>query len=426
MQSKPGPDKTILSNGVRVITEYVPGVRSVSVGCWLSVGSRDESATEGGLAHFVEHMMFKGTASRTARDIAETMDATGGHLNAFTTKESTAYHSRVLDQHMPIALDLMADMLLNSTFAADEIAREKEVVLEEIGLVEDTPEDLVHELFDAHVFGDHPLARSVLGSRELVHRFTRDDVVRFVDVHYTPAKLVIAAAGNVTHAHVVAEAERLFGCVQGEAPSVRANRTPDYTPRRISVSKDGEQVHINIGAPGLRRSDERRYALELLDIVVGGGMSSRLFQELRENRGLVYSTYSYSTTYTDTGVFGVYAATRPERAEEVIALIEKELAAIAVGALTAEEINRAREQAKGSLTLAMESATSRMGRLAGTELWGEQYLSPEDLIRRLDRVTVDDVAEVAAELLQPGRLSVVTLGPMPERQRAATALEAIG
>lgn len=420
------PEKTILPNGVRVVTEHVPGVRSVTIGCWLSVGSRDESVPESGLAHFVEHMMFKGTVRRSAREIAETMDATGGQLNAFTSKEATAYHARVLDQHVPVAMDLMADMLLHSTFASDELDREKEVILEEIGLMEDSPEDLVHELFDAHMFGDHPLARPVLGTRDKVERHSREDVMRFVRTHYTPSKLVIAAAGNVTHEHLVSEVHRLFGHLEGTTPPLRVNSTPNYAPRRVAISKDSEQVHITVGAPGLRRGDDRRYAMELLDIIVGGGMSSRLFQELRENRGLVYSTYSYSAMYTDTGVFGVYAATRPERAGEVVALIEKELAAIARGAISAEEVNRAREQAKGSLTLAMESTASRMGRLAGSELWNERYVSPEELIQRLDAVTVDDVSRLAAELLDPGRLSVVTLGPVPETQRAATALEAIG
>lgn len=420
------PNKSMLPNGIRVVTEHVPGVRSVSIGCWLAVGSRDEKVSEDGLAHLVEHMMFKGTTSRTAKDIAETMDATGGHLNAFTTKESTTFYARVLDQHMPLALDLLADMLLHSTFASEELTREKEVILEEIGLAEDTPEDLVHDLFDAHIFADHPLARPVLGGRETVQRHTRDDVIRFVRNHYTPHNLVIAAAGNVVHEHVVAETERRFGALREAPPITRPSSEWRYMPRRVTVGKDCEQIHIVVGAPGLSRGDERRFTLDLLDIIIGGGMSSRLFQQLRENRGLVYSTYSYSTSYTDTGVFGVYAATRPGRAEQVLELIEGELAAVGAGKLSIEEVDRAREQAKGSLMLAMESTASRMGRLAGAVLWNEPYLRPEELIDRLDRVTVDDVRELAAELLVPARLSVIALGPVGESHRSAGAVEAIG
>lgn len=419
------PKKTTLSNGVRVVTERVPGVRSVSVGCWFAVGSRDERPGEEGLAHLVEHMMFKGTTRRSARVIAETMDATGGHLNAFTTKESTSYYARVLDQHVPLALDLLADMLQHSAFAEDELSREKEVILEEIGMAEDAPEDLIHEMFDAHFFAEHPLARSVLGTRSSVLRQRREDIVNFVERHYTPDNMVIAAAGNVDHGELVALVERLFDKEPADVRSARSLRPFVYAPRRVSVDKDTEQVHICVGAPGLVRSDERRFALELLDIIVGGGMSSRMFQQLRENRGLVYSTYSFSTSYTDVGVFGVYAATRPERADEALEVIHDELAKLAAGDIVVDEVNRAREQAKGSLMLALESTASRMGRLAGAELWNEPYLRPEELIERLDRVTVDDVRALAGELLAADKLSVVQLGPSEGTARAAT-LEAIG
>lgn len=420
------PKKTILPNGVRVVTEHVPGVRSVSVGCWLPVGSRDEAPGEDGLAHLVEHMMFKGTQTRSARDIAETMDATGGHLNAMTTKESTTYYARVLDQHVPLALDLLADMLLHSTFADEELAREKEVILEEIGMADDSPEDVIHDQFDANLLAGHPLARSVLGTREAVQGHQRDDVVRFVRRHYTPQKLVVAAAGNVDHQELVAEVERRFGRLNGHSAAERPTPALAYEPRRISVEKDIEQVHLCVGAPGLRRGDARRFAMDLLDIVLGGGMSSRLFQQLRENRGLVYSTYSFSTSYTETGVFGVYAATRPERADEVLELVNNELAALARGEVTTDEVDRAREQAKGSLMLALESTVARVGRLAGAELWNEPYLRPEELIDRLERVTVHEVRELAAELAAPERLSVIAVGPVSEREQAAVTLEAIG
>lgn len=413
------PNKTILANGVRVVTEYVPGVRSVSVGCWFPVGSRDERAGEDGLAHLVEHMMFKGTERRSARDIAEIMDATGGQLNAFTTKEATSYYARVLDQHAPLALDLLADMLQNSIFSEEELAREKEVILEEIGMAQDTPEDLIHDLFDAHFFGDHPLAKPVLGTREAVLGHTRDDIVRFVETHYTPENMVVAAAGSVSHDELVRLVERMFRKPGGRGPFRRVGQPAAYVPRTATVAKDTEQVHICVGAPGVVRSDDRRFALDLLDIIVGGGMSSRLFQQLRENRGLVYATYSFSTSYTDAGVFGVYAATRPGRAHAVLEVVYDELAAVAAGNITDDEVDRAREQAKGSLMLALESTAARVGRLAGAELFNEPYLQPEELMARFDRVTTDDVRELAAELLAVPRLSVVQLGPAARLRRAA-------
>lgn len=411
------PNKTVLANGVRVVSEYVPGVRSVSVGCWFPAGSRDERPGEDGLAHLVEHMMFKGTAHRSARDIAEAIDATGGQLNAFTTKEATSYYARVLDQHLPLALDLLADMLQHSVFAEDELAREKEVILEEIGMVEDTPEDLIHDLFEACLFGDHPLARTVLGTREGLLRLGRSDVLRFVETHYTPENMVIAAAGSVQHDELVRLVEKLFRRPAGTGPVERVRRPVPYAPRQVVVPKDTEQVHICVGAPALVRTDPRRFALDLLDIIVGGGSSSRLFQQLREERGLVYSTYSFSAAYTDAGVFGVYAATRPERAGEVLDVIYRELAELAAGRIRPEEVDRAREQAKGSLMLALESTATRAGRLAGAELFDEPYLQPEELIDRLDRVTVDDVRRLAGELLAEQRLSVVKLGPAVQRRR---------
>lgn len=412
------PKKTTLPNGIRVLSDRVAGVRSVSVGVWAAVGSRDETAGQGGLAHLIEHMMFKGTTRRSARVIAETIDATGGMLDAYTTKEATAYYARVLDEHMPVALDLLADMLINSTFAEEELAREKEVVLEEISMAEDMPEDLVHELFDAHVFAGHPLARPILGTRESVAGHTREDILRFVGRHYRPANLVIAAAGSVDHGRLVDEAARLFGGMSGPEPPRRVTRPLAYTPGRVAVEKDTEQVHVCVGGPGVRRADPRRFAMHLLDTIVGGGMSSRLFQQLRENRGLVYSTYSFVASYTETGVFGVYAATRPERVEEVLEVIGRELGEMAAGGIREEDVDRAREHAKGSLMLALENTATRVGRLAGAELWREPYLSPGELIDRIERVSVQDVRALADELFAPERLSVVMLGPVAAEKPA--------
>lgn len=377
--------------------------------------------------------MFKGTVRRTARDIAEAMDATGGQLNAFTTKETTCYHCRVLDEHLPVAMELLADMLLHSTFRPAELARERAVILEEISAVEDTPEDLIHDLFDQHLFGKHPLAAPVLGTSASVTGAERDDLLQFVADHYRATNLVIAAAGNVQHEDVVALAERLFGQLPGGPAAgtaynfdIRPLVPLAYVPGRSVFDKDGEQVHVCVGAPGLHRDDPDRYALDLLDTLLGGGMSSRLFQQLREEQGLVYSTYSFSAGYSDTGLFGCYAGTRPDRAERVLQVMLDELDQIYAGNITTAEVDRAREQVKGGLLLSLESTGARMGRLAGAELAGEQYLNADELRARFDAVTPDDVRRVAAELLAPARLSVVALGPVPAPWRTAKALEAIG
>jgi len=407
------PKKAVLPSGLRVITERVPGVRSVAVGIWVPAGSRDEAPERSGIAHFVEHMLFKGTRRRSARDIAEAIDATGGQLNAFTTKETTCYYARVLDEHLPLALDILADMLLESTFRPEDLARERDVIVEEIRLVEDTPEDLVHDLFEKALFGAHPLARPVLGSEETVSGCTRQDLLQFVQTHYSPGGLVIAAAGSVDHDALVAMVDKLF---DGPARSNGARRPVpfSYRPAYVMAERDSEQVHLCVGVPALPRHHPQRFALHLLDTLLGGGMSSRLFQELRENRGLVYSTYSYHSGYRDTGVLGVYAGTSPDKAEEVLDLIRSELEAVYRGRITAEELDRAKQQAKGALVLSLENTTARMNRLGRSELDGQPYLSPKQLMRRIDAVSLEDVCRLAAELLPPERLTIVGLGAIPD------------
>lgn len=422
------PQKTVLPNGVRIVTERLPWVRSVSVGCWFGTGSRDEAPGESGYAHIVEHMMFKGTATRTARDIAETVDSIGGQLNAFTTKETTCYHCRVLDEHLPVAMELLADMLLQSAFHPAELERERTVILEEIRAVDDTPEDLIHDLFDQQLFGTHPLARPVLGTSASVTAVKRDELLEFVRRHYRPDNLVIAAVGNVSHEKVVSLVQRSFGAWGGGVCGHEEKREQSlhYVPRRGALRRNGEQVHLCIGVPALRRDHPDRYALDVLDMLLGGGMSSRLFQKLREEKGLVYSTYSFTAGYSDTGLFGCYAGTAPDRAEEVLQLTLEELASVQRGNLSEVEIDRAKAQVKGNLLLGLESTGARMGRLAAAELSAEPYLSPEELGARFDEVTTGDVARVAAELLHPSRLSVVALGPVPAGWQHTTALEAIG
>jgi len=419
------PKQAVLPNGTRVITERVPGVRSVAVGVWVDAGSRDEAPEQSGVAHFVEHMLFKGTRRRSARDIAEAIDATGGQLNAFTTKETTCYYARVLDEHLPLALDILADMLFESVFRPEDLAREREVILEEIRLAEDTPEELVHDVFEKALFGAHPLARPVLGSERTVAACTRQDLLRFVQAHYTPDGLVIAAAGNVDHAVLLEHVARLF-----DSPArPRAGRGPaafSYRPAYVMVEKDCEQVHLCVGAPSLPRTHPQRFALHLLDTILGGGMSSRLFQELRENRGLVYSTYSYHSGYRDTGVLAVYAGTSPDKAAEVLDLIRAELAAVHRGDISAAELDRAKEQAKGALVLSLENTTARMSRLGRAVLDGQDYLSPRELMRRIDAVTLEEVRCLADELLPPERLTIVGLGAIPDALAGAPLAEAVG
>ncbi|OUM99769.1 MAG: hypothetical protein BAA04_04490 [Firmicutes bacterium ZCTH02-B6] len=419
------PKQAVLPNGTRVITERVPGVRSVAVGVWVDAGSRDETAEQSGIAHFVEHMLFKGTRRRSARDIAEAIDATGGQLNAFTTKETTCYYARVLDEHLPLALDILADMLFESAFRPEDIAREREVILEEIRLAEDTPEDLVHDVFEKALFGTHPLGRPVLGSEHTVAACTRQDLVRFVQAHYTPEDLVIAAAGNVDHAALLDHLARLFDS-PSRSGSGRGSTALSYRPSYLMVEKDCEQVHLCAGVPALHRTHPQRFALHLLDTILGGGMSSRLFQELRENRGLVYSTYSYHSGYRDTGVLAVYAGTSPDKASEVLELIKAELASVHRGDISAAELDRAKQQAKGALMLSLENTTARMSRLGRAALDDRPYLSPRELMRRIDAVTLDDVRRLADELLPPERLTVVGLGAIPDALRGAHLAEAVG
>ncbi len=419
------PKKAVLPNGIRVVSERVPGVRSVAVGVWVDAGSRDEAPAQSGIAHFVEHMLFKGTRRRSARDIAEAIDATGGQLNAFTTKETTCYYARVLDEHLPLAMDILADMLFEAAFRPEDLLRERDVILEEIRLAEDTPEDLVHDVFEKALFGAHPLSRPVLGTARTVSGCTRQDLVRFVQAHYVPAQLVIAAAGNVVHDTLVDMAARLFDVPARDAVG-RGTVALDYRPTHALVEKDCEQVHICMGAPSLPRRHPQRFALHLLDTLLGGGMSSRLFQELRENRGLVYSTYSYHSGYRETGVFGVYAGTSPDKAAEVLELIRAEIGAVHRGEITEGELDRAKEQAKGALVMSLENTTARMSRLGRAELDAQPYLSPRQLMRRIDAVTLEEVRCLAAELLPPDRLTTVALGAIPNSLRHETLAEAVG
>ncbi|WP_324667683.1 M16 family metallopeptidase [Geochorda subterranea] len=412
--------KTVLDNGVRIVTESVDDLRSTALSIWVDVGSRDEGPEEQGICHFIEHMMFKGTERLSAREIAERIDAIGGQLNAFTTKEQTCYYARVLGEHVPEAVDLLADMLLGSRMDPADVAKEQGVIVEEIGMYEDTPDELIHDLAARAYLGRHPAGRAVLGTRESVQALTRERLQAFVRRHYTGRRLVVAAAGKVDHDELVERIACHFGgLAAGEAPQRGAPVQADY--RWLVRSRKTEQAHLCLTAPGLRANSPDKWTMLILDTVLGGGVSSRLFQELREERGWVYSTYSYHTAFADAGYFTVYAGASPDRAPAVLELVEQQLAALAASGITEAELRRAQEHLKGSILLSMESMSYRANRLARAELSGEPYLAPDELIARIESVRCEQVHRLAARLFVPDAYAYAAVGPVPWKTRRRLA-----
>jgi predicted Zn-dependent peptidase len=414
--------RTVLPNGIRVLTEAIPTLRSVSVGIWVAAGSRDETVAEWGVSHFLEHLLFKGTKRRTALDIAAEIEAVGGETNAFTAKEYTCFYARVLDADLPLAVDVMCDVVANSLLAAADVETERGVILEEIAMQDDEPGDEVHDLFSEAVFGEHPLGRRISGTVASISALSRTQIHDFYRHRYAAPSIVVAAAGNLRHEDVVSRvAAELgkFGPV-GE-PGVPRRGGPLVPVRAGQVTlqdKETEQAHLVLGGAGLTRDDDRRFALGVLNNVVGGGMSSRLFQEIREKRGLAYSVYSYTSLYADTGIFAVYAGCAPGKVDEVLSLTRDELARIAASGLTHAEVARGRGMLKGSLVLGLEDTGSRMTRLGKGELLHRELLSVDQILTRVDAVTPDDVAEIARELLD-GRPSLAVIGPFGNRDFTA-------
>jgi predicted Zn-dependent peptidase len=401
-------DRTVLDNGITVITERIESVRSVALGLWVAAGSRDEDASEAGVSHFIEHMMFKGTKARSAKDISESFERLGAEVNAFTSKEFTCYYSRVIDRHAPDAFEIIADMVTGSLMDESACVSEREVVLEEISRAEDTPDDKVHDLFAKTLWPDHAIGRPVLGDTESVGSFLPADVFAYTDRRYRTGDVVVAAAGNVAHADVVALATDLLADVRVGERTVRGIDAP--TPgRHVSVeTKDTEQAHICWGTLALPAAHEDRFALGVMDAVLGGGMASRLFQEIREKRGLAYAVYSYHGQYLDTGCITVYAGTRPENTVQVVGIIADEVDKLLATGITREELDRAREAMKGSLVLGLENTSSRMMRLGRSEVSGVEILSIDELVARFEAVTLEDVSRVANETLGgPRTLSIV-------------------
>ncbi len=412
--------KLVLDNGIRVVTERIPTLKSVTVGIWVNTGSRDEQPSQAGFSHFIEHMFFKGTESRSAAEISREIDALGGEMNAFTTRETTTFYVKVLDQELHRALELLSDLFHRSRFDSKEVEKEKHVVLEEIRMVQDDPEDLVQELHTAQVLGRHPLGRSILGREETIRGLRRQDLVAFIDAHYDPAQIVVAIAGNFDQRKLGAMVARYFGKGRN-AKANRANgrRPPTVRGGVLVKQKRLEQVHLCLGLRGIAAGHKDRYAVYALNSVLGGSVSSRLFQEVREKRGLAYSIYSFLSGYSDGGTITVYAATRPKEVDRVVDLVCREIRRIEAKGVERKELERAKNQMKGSLMLSLESSHSRMSKLAKDELTHGARTSLEEMVAHIDRVNQEQVFNVGRQLFALDRLAITGLGPLAARSLQA-------
>lgn len=407
-------EKTVLKNGIRVITERIPQSRSVSMGIWVNTGTRDESAAENGVSHFIEHMIFKGTERRSALQIAKEFDAIGGVSNAFTSKETTCFHAKVMDSHLEIMVDLLTDIFLHSVFDPVEIERERQVILQEIGMSEDTPDDHIHTLlnriFWAH---NHSLGWSILGTADTVSALDVSGIKNYFHNTYLPGRIVISAVGNLEHSQFVDMLGSSFETVpprNGIPDRIR----PGMYSAVATYPKDLEQVHICIGAKGLSVTDPRRYAISLLNVILGGSMSSRLFQEVRERRGLAYSVYSFHSSYVDTGMMGVYVGTHKTSINETLSVILKEIKRIKQEPVDEAELRAAKEHIKGGLYLSSESTDNRMSRLAQSEIYFGRYVPLEEIIENAEKICPSDIQKLAHDIFQEKHCSAVFLGPVEE------------
>lgn len=406
-------DLTVLPNGLRVITEEMPSLRSVAVGCWVDTGTRDENGSEAGASHFLEHLLFKGSEKLSARTIAETFDSIGAESNAFTSKDFTCFWARLLDQDLPTGMEIMSEMLQRPAFRVDEIDAERQVVIEEINMNEDDPSDVAFEEFVQGIFQGHPLERPVLGTRESIRAMTPDDIAGYWQRRYTPGSTVIAMAGSVDHDRVVKLIDSLFGEWQGTV--VDRESAPSTPKPHVRIKgRDTEQAHLVLGGAGIDRADERRWAFQVLHQVLGGGMASRLFDEIREKRGLAYSVYSFRMAHADAGAWGVYVGTTPKQTATALEVIDTELGKVITDGITAAELERAKGSMRGGLALALEDANSRMVRLGRDELTGAAHLSVDERLAQLDSVTLEDVREVAEQLMTGPRV-IGAVGPFDTR-----------
>lgn len=397
--------RTVLPSGLRIVTEEVPSVRSAAIGIWVNVGSRDETPAVAGASHFLEHLLFKGTTRRTALEISATIEAVGGEMNAFTSKEYTCFYARVIDTDLPMAIDVVSDLITSSIVSALDVDAERKVVLEEIAMRDDDPSDLVHDLYAETYYGDTTLGRPILGTIKSIEEMSRASVFNYYKKKYLPQDLVVAVAGNIKHKRVVAMVEEAlsrdnFLNVKG-APQIRPN-TPVKTKPMRSVgllTRKTEQAHMFYGMEGVARSDERRFAMGVLASALGGGMSSRLFQEIREKRGLAYSVYAYAQQFAGSGQIGFYAGCNPTKAIEVVEIIREVLADVAENGMSHEEIERAKGAVRGSLVLSQEDSASRMSRIGKNEIVYGQVMGFDDILKEIARVNPTDVREIASEYL---------------------------
>lgn len=411
--------KTVLDNGIRIVSHEMPEHRSVSLGIWVENGSRHESEAENGLSHFIEHLLFKGTERRSAAQIAEEMDAVGGVINAFTAKEHTCYYAKVLDENLPLAIDLLTDIFLNSSFDADEIERERSVILQEISQAEDTPDDYVHDLFNLDFFKNHPIGRPICGREETVNQFRREDIIEFFKSRYQPRRVIVSIAGNFQHAAVVGEMAARLGSVPERNhdlhPSCTGETVPEMGNGIFPHLKSLEQVHLCLGVAGIPQAHPKRYIAYVLNTLLGGGMSSRLFQEIREKRGKAYSVYSFSSAYKDVGYLGVYAGTSLDSTEEVVELILQELKKMAAGNVSESEIARTQGQLVGSMILGLESTDSWMSHVARNEIYFGQAISIDEICRKIRAVSRDEVIELADTLFAKGAMTLTLLGDFNDK-----------
>lgn len=408
-------NRSILPNGIRVVSEGMPHIRSASIGIWVNVGSKNEEKRMNGISHFIEHMLFKGTNTRTAHEIAEAVDRVGGYIGAFTGREYTCFYIKVAHQYTDFALELLSDMFSNSLFDEGEIDKEKRVVEEEIKMYEDTPDELIHDLFIRTAWSDHPLGQPVIGKEEVITSLTREKILSFFKTHYIPEQTIIAAAGAIKHGEIVELSKRFFGCLSGEGKSL------DLPPPSIHKSlfiqeRNLEQIHFCLGGKGLPYTSENRFSLYILNAILGGSMSSRLFEEIREKRGLAYAVYSYQSSHRDGGLFVSYVGTSPQAYLQVIELILKELARLKKERVGEEEIKKAKEQVKGGIILGLEDSGNCMSRIAKQEIYFGRHFEIDQILKDIDKVSSRDLQELAHQLFQPHHLSLASIGPLEDKR----------
>ncbi|WP_069649556.1 M16 family metallopeptidase [Caloranaerobacter ferrireducens] len=409
-------NKIVLENGLRIVTENIPYVKSVTIGIWIETGSRFEDQNNNGISHFIEHMLFKGTENRTAKQIAESIDSVGGQLNAFTSKECTCFYAKVLDEHLPLAVDVLADMIFNSKFDEEDIIKEKNVVLEEINMYEDSPEDLVHDLICRTMFDGHPLAYPILGNSNILEKIDRKDILNYYKRYYAPNNTVVSIAGNFNTDEAIELISKYFSDWAPVEKKEKKQNPPMFYRRVMGKNKNTEQLHLCLGMKGVPQGTNEMYYLMVLNNIFGGSMSSRLFQKIREEKGLTYSIYSYPSSYKDTGMFTIYAGLNPNYVTTVLQLITEEIDKIKNGGLTSNEVYKSKEQLKGNYILGLESTSSRMSSMGKSELLHGKMYKPKEILNMIDNVQKEDVERIAKEVLDFNKLNISFVGDVNRYQ----------